>query len=203
MFSDFRMSADRAFGFLLFSGVIVLTVSKQTGVFSRLNWISSIYKPKDRNGPNGDFVIGKNGKNSRWKEFVSSRDAEEAELRCEVEVQNETGEMLVFCWIMPSGKLRNFTPIHDGSIKDNSISNRHVESTFIYHAFVCMKKSRRSPKTLEEVSDEVHPSAIHSKLIFYLCEYEPSFLTYFFLNNCLSYAGFRIRLSPHSSRLPT
>jgi hypothetical protein len=155
MVSSYLMSSDRAFGLLLFSGAIVLTVSKQTGIFSKLSWIRSAYTQNERDGPNGDFIIRKNKRSSNWKSFYSSPDAEESDMRCEIELKNDTGDMLVFCWIMPSGKLRNFSPIHDGSIRDNSVPNSHLEYAQIYHAFLCMTKSKRNPKTLSEVSDEV------------------------------------------------
>ena len=152
------MSTERSFGLILFGGVIVLTVSRHTGVLSRFNWISSICRQRDRGGYSGDFIIRGGNRNLQrggWKEFVSSQESEESDLRCELEIKNEMGEVLVFCWIMPSGKLCNFSPIHDGSIKDGSVSNCHVESANTHHAFVCMKRSRRTPKTISEVSDEV------------------------------------------------
>jgi hypothetical protein len=155
MVSSYLMSSDRAFGLLLFSGAIVLTVSKQTGIFSKLSWIRSVYTQNEREGPNGDFIVRKSKRSNSWKSFYSSSDAEESDMRCEIEVKNDTGDMLVFCWITPSGKLRNFSPIHDGSIQDNSVPNSHLEYAHIYHAFLCMKKSKRNPQTLPEVADEV------------------------------------------------
>ena len=154
------MFADKAIGFLLFSGMIVLTVSRQSGIFRRFNSIRNIYAQKEVEGPNGDFVLRKARRNRLWRDFVSENGGE-CDSRCEIEVKNETGEILLFCWIMPSGKLRNFTVIHDGSIKDNSCSNCHVEEAHINHAFVCIRKSKRSPKTLTEVSDEVQRLVVH------------------------------------------
>ena len=155
------MFADKAIGFLLFSGMIVLTVSRQSGIFRRFNSIRNIYAQKEVEGPNGDFVLRKARRNRLWRDFVSE-DVGESNSRCEIEVKNDTGEILLFCWIMPTGKLRNFSVILDGSIKDNSCSNCHVEEAQINHAFVCIRKSKRSPKTLTEVSDEVQPLIMYS-----------------------------------------
>jgi hypothetical protein len=192
MVSSYLMSSDRAFGLLLFSGVIVLTVSKQSGIFSKLSWIRSVYTQNEREGPNGDFIVRNNKRSNSWKSFYSSSDAEESDMKCEIEVKNDTGDMLVFCWITPSGKLRNFSPIHDGSIQDNSVPNSHLEYAHIYHAFLCMKKSKRNPQTLPEVADEVLISKV------------------FFMSSCLSVGkiflsffllctGFYLRLSSYSS----
>lgn len=154
MFRFFSMTTDRAFGMLLFSGVIVLTASKRTGIFSRLNWIKNIID-KDRDGPRGDFIVRNSSKNRTWKDLYSLNDDDEAGLQCELEVKNNTDEVLLLCWITPTGKLCNYAAIHDGSIKDNSVSNCHVESAGTYHAFVCFRRSKRSPKVLSEVADEV------------------------------------------------
>ena len=157
MFGGLKMS-ERTLGLLLFGGVVGLTVSRNTGVLRRFNWISSIYKQKDRDGSTGEFVIRKSNRkftDSKWRNFASSQVSEEADLRCEIEVKNEMGEVLIFCWIMPSGKLCNFHPIQDGSIKDGSVPKGHVECAYTHHAFVCMKRSKRSPKCLSDVSEEV------------------------------------------------
>lgn len=155
--------SERTLGLLLFGGVVGLTVSRNTGIFSRLNWVGGVFSQKDRNGATGDFVIRRSNskfQDGNWKEFVSSPVSEESELKCEIEVKNEMGEVLIFCWIMPSGKLCNFFPIQDGSIKDGSVPKGHVECTYTHHAFVCMKRSKRNPKSLSDVSEEVSTSEI-------------------------------------------
>ena len=155
MFRFFSMSSDRAFGILLFSGAIVLTASKRTGIFSRLSWIKNILHEKDRDGPGGDFIVRSRDQSRKWKDFYSVTTDDEAGLHCELEVKNETDEVLLLCWITPTGKLCNYTVIHDGSIKDNSVSNCHVELASTHHAFVCIRRSKRSPKVLSDVADEV------------------------------------------------
>ena len=149
------MSTERAFGLLLFSGVIVMTASKRTGIFSRLNWIKNIISDKDRDGPRGDFIVQSRDKSRKWKDFYSVTADDEAGMQCELEVKTDTDEVLLLCWITPTGKLCNFTAIHDGSIRDKSVSNCHVELAGVHHAFVCIRRSKRSPKVLSDVTDEV------------------------------------------------
>jgi hypothetical protein len=172
------MASEKTFGLLIFSGVIVLAVSRNAGILSGINWFNIFKKQKNRNGSSGDFVLrGSNScRDHKWKEIVSEEDSryEETDHKCEIEVTNDMKETLVFSWIMPSGKLHHFTPINDGSIEDGSVSNCHVEYTKIYDAFLCIKQSKHSPKTLSEVSDEVSVLTV-LKLATFLTEVVISF----------------------------
>ena len=178
MFGSIVMTTERSFGLLLFGGVLVLTVSRNTGILGRLNWLSNGIGLRPRKGSTGDFIIRRGNRNfsdDRWKEFVSSQESEEADMRCELEVNNDLGEQVLFCWIMPSGKLRNFSPIHDGSIKDGSVSNCHVEYANTHHAFVCLKQSKRKPMTLSEVAEDVSHNAFNIKIYNFLFIYAPRY----------------------------
>lgn len=54
----------------------------------------------------------------------------------------------------------HYTPINDGSIKDGSVLDHHIEETQVDHAFVCIKQSKKLPTNLNEVSDEVYSKHI-------------------------------------------
>ena len=161
---------DRVLGLLLFSGTVSLALGRHLNI--RLGWLFNRRDEKNQQHKTGEFVI--NGKsrhftNGDWKEFVSTEEGEQRDEECEIEVVNNLKESLLFCWVDYAGKLHHFHQINDNSIKDGSVSNRHVEFASTHHAFLCLRTSPSSssssygssgignadvPTFLSEVSDD-------------------------------------------------
>ena len=163
---------DRVLGLLLFSGTISLALGRHLNI--RFGWLFNRDEKKEHK--TGEFIL--NGKsrhftNGDWKDFVSTEEGEQRDEECEIEVVNNLKESLVFCWVDYAGKLHHFNQINDNSIKDGSVSNRHVEFASTHHAFLCLRTSPSSssppssslyrgsgigdddaPKFLSEVSDD-------------------------------------------------
>ena len=170
--------ADRraAVGLLFFSSVVSVSLGRH---LVELNWFQRRHlKEKEKAGTTGEFVVRGRARNfaeGKWKEIVSTTAGEERNEECEIEVVNEMKESVVFCWVDEHGKLHHFTQVNDNSIKDGSVSNRHVELACTHHAFLCMKSAAcsaaassssssssssgrsspgKEPKFLHDVSDE-------------------------------------------------
>ena len=62
------------------------------------------------------------------------------------------------CWIDHTGKLVHYVPVSDGSIKDGSVSNKHVEFAHTYHAFICIRQTKDMASFLSDVTDKVGDS---------------------------------------------
>lgn len=79
---------------------------------------------------------------------------DEEETACEVEVINNSGESLVFCWVGQEGKLHHFYSIHAaGAIMDGSVSNTHVEHTHTGHSFICLRRQHASQAATSTMRD--------------------------------------------------
>jgi hypothetical protein len=150
----------KAIGLLLFSGIVIIVSSRRLGIFDIGGWMFNRDKEKSkRTGSTGDFIIaGKTQKflGGEWRSIKSTSVGEEAGEICEVELVNNTGDTVIFCWVDFEGKLCHYYPVNDGSIRDGSVSNRHDESTVTHHAFVCIKQSADPyPKTVGDIPEEV------------------------------------------------
>lgn len=80
-------------------------------------------------------------------------DGDERDTGCEMEVVNNSNEVVLFCWVDFEGILHHFYPINDGSIRDGSVTNRHVECAHTRHAFLCIRQSPNLPKRIGDVRD--------------------------------------------------
>lgn len=87
-----------------------------------------------------------------WKTKVSG--VEKPGNECHFEITNDCYEPIILCWVDTTGKLHSHRPVNDKSIKDASVSNKHIEFTFSDQLFVCMKKTERFPKKLSEVAED-------------------------------------------------
>ena len=86
--------------------------------------------------------------------FSSGNDEELSSAECEMEIINNFDETVLICWIDPTGSLRNFYPVNDGSINDGSVSNKHAEFTFRNHSFVVIRQSNPLPKKVKDIKKE-------------------------------------------------
>ena len=162
---------DRVLGLLLFSGTISLALGRHLNI--RLGWLFNRRDEKNQH-KTGEFIVhgkSRHFTNGDWKDFVSTEEGEQREEECEIEVVNNLKESLIFCWVDYAGKLHHFHQINDNSIKDGSVSNRHVEFASTHHAFLCLRTPTSSssssslysnndiendnvPKFLSDVSDD-------------------------------------------------
>lgn len=92
-------------------------------IHGHLNWKSKVFKQKDhkQNESSGDFVIKGNTRSYReqkWKNLVSLEEDDEEERECQLEIKNDLGEPLLFCWITPRGKrIRKVKSNHENSFE--------------------------------------------------------------------------------------
>lgn len=150
------MQAEKYGLLLFFSSVIICSVSaKNNGIIKiGISWFSKMFKQntkQDRHGPSGDFIVKGNNANftnKKWKENMVSlpSDSRDSDNKCELEIINNLDEIIIFCWIMQDGKLQNFYPINDGSIKDKSVRNNHIELTCQNDSFICLSSAQSSPQ---------------------------------------------------------
>ena len=158
MSSAVSFVSEKSLGILLFSTVLLLSISGNVGLFNKQNWIFEA--PKSRDGSTGDFVIKGKSKmftDGKWKSTTSSSLASNPSDThdCEIRIVNNLDKILYVCWIDFKGKLHNFYPVNDCSINDASVSNTHDEITTTGHAFVCLLSCDNRPKMLKDVCDEV------------------------------------------------
>jgi hypothetical protein len=99
-------------------------------------------------------------KSNAWRGYVSIMDAEsedkqvnEDDLRCELEVINDYGKIITICWVSDKGTLHHYYPINDGSIRDGSVRNNHVEYTSAGHSFVAFlqQNDETIPKSIRDI----------------------------------------------------
>ena len=135
------------------------------GLFSRL---PLLLRRREKLGQliTSDDVAGP-ASSSRWRllwsasedgdadsEMESQSVDDDEETACEVEVTNNSGESLVFCWVGQDGKLHHFYSIHAaGAIKDGSVSNKHVEHTHTGHSFICLRRQHASQAATSTMRD--------------------------------------------------
>ena len=160
MISKILMS--KLVGIIFFSSSILLT----TGVrIASIPFINMFNKNKKLKNKAERESISEPGKlvlpNARsffgigWRNGIRFSSPDECEGGdCEMEIINNFDETILVCWIEPNGTLRNFYPINDGSIKDGSVSNKHLEYTFKNHAFVIIRQSDPLPKKVKDIKRE-------------------------------------------------
>lgn len=105
----------------------------------------------------GDLIIhGTSRWESNFWRYLSSSPSENHD--CELEVVNNANEVVIFCWIDFDCVLHHFSPINDRSIRDGSVSNRHMESTSTNHVFVCIKSTPNLPRHVSDIDPKVSTS---------------------------------------------
>jgi hypothetical protein len=141
------IAREQALRLFLYSSIVILAQSRSyflrtSGSFlrKRLNAFEST----------GELLTSSVARTCRSK-CSSDQGSEE----CEFEVENNTDEPLLLCWISSEGKLLGFRKINDRSIKDNSVSNKHIEYTFTDHSFICMKHCEKPPGRLCDVPEDI------------------------------------------------
>jgi len=148
-------------GAVLFASVTLLTLSSTTSsIFSTshlLKPFSNMFNLRRRKISSqnaGDLIIHGTSRweSSFWK-FLSSSSTENHD--CELEVVNNSNEVVIFCWVYFDGALHHFCPINDKSIRDGSVSNQHLESTSTNHVFVCIKSTPNLPRHVSDIDSQV------------------------------------------------
>lgn len=116
-----------------------------------------------------DFIEDNhNDSKSSWRSISSFDDENDEELmQCEIEVVNDFGKVLLFCWISNDGILCHHYPINDGSIVDGSVSNRHIEYTRVNHAFVCYVAPRESSSNIKKLPETLQDIDINDLVFIY------------------------------------
>lgn len=96
---------------------------------------------------------------------IPSSTSEGSNQPCELFVCNDSGENCVLIWIDLNGNLSSsYRLINGGSIKDGSVSNRHLEYTYAFHSFVVLKESADAyPPKLADIVPQV--GAAHELLL--------------------------------------
>lgn len=150
------MSKSNNLGLILFSSFIVLSLATKHGLM-----FGAMHSLKGSESKNADFIIrdSRSFRSGEWRKIFST-DVEGENTKCEIEICNDLGSTILFCWVANDGKLCHYYPINDGSIKDGSVSNEHVEITCVSHAFVAIRQTGYRPVYLQDVKDEVSRSAI-------------------------------------------
>eukprot|EP01039_Chlorochromonas_danica_P004926 gene4926-5408_t len=85
---------------------------------------------------------------------------EDEEEECELVIINNLSKPIWLCWISPDNQLLSYRKVNDCSIPDKSVSNQHVEDTYVSHRFLCLRDCENKPTRLEEVSENL-----------FLCQY--------------------------------
>lgn len=152
----------------MFSSVILVSVANLYIPFGsmwrgRLRGLRIINKD-DTNNDEGDLTVHSSPSFAlgTWKRKGSSEDRCGKDSACELEITNDTNEQLLLCWVTGSGVLKHFHPINDRSIKDKSVSNVHLEYTYVGDHFVCIRNFLPLPVTLKDVSPDA-----------FVCSYTP------------------------------
>ena len=159
-------------GAVLFASVTLLTLSStSSSLFSShlLKPFRSMFNLRRRKISSqnaGDLIIHGTSRweSSFWKFLSSSSSSENHD--CELEVVNNSNEVVIFCWVDFDGALHHFCPINDRSIRDGSVSNRHMESTSTDHVFVCIKSTPNLPRHVSDIDSQVH---ILFLFMYYIC----------------------------------
>jgi len=151
---------EKTFGILLFTGTIIFS--------SGSSWIKRLSRFVSMAGARTKSLFGFSKSTlsgeliypdviMTWHLVKSKNYAvgSQSSFACELEVINDSDGEITLCWIGFDGSLQNFRPINDGSIKDGSVANSHLEFTECGHAFACLKSTRAKPKFIENVNSEV------------------------------------------------
>jgi hypothetical protein len=147
------MSVNVKFGLFLFTLSVTICIAQ------KLPMLQYSRNPLLRKRKSLEIYLIDNGSSflrSRevWRAF-KSKNGPNLNVKCELEIRNVCGEVVLLCWIDENGKLYHFRPINDDSIKDGSVSNIHVEFTCTHHAFIIIKRSVNLPKYMTEIPAEV------------------------------------------------
>ncbi|RYH21283.1 hypothetical protein EON65_21035 [archaeon] len=144
------LGKEQVFGLILFSASIVLTQARvnlrQLPGFNLRKRDAAAQA--DTREEIGELILP-HAFGQRWKR-KHSQEAESAD--CELEVENCLNEPILLCWVSPLGELFGFRRINDCSIKDKSVSNKHIEYTYLSHSFVCIKYHDKPPSRLLNLS---------------------------------------------------
>lgn len=145
-------------GFILFGFVAILSLST-----SNINmWkrplgktVSKAPKKINREDPVGKLITRDSAqfRDGSWKQCKSHDDSfGHDDPRCDIEFINDLDEVVILCWVSPTGDLFHHYPINDCSIRDGSVSNSHTEFTQVGHAFVCFKRTAKLPSHIRDIS---------------------------------------------------
>lgn len=132
---------NQIFGVALFGGILIICTAKKS-FFWNLGRISLT-------NSNKLLFVGTSSREQLRQNFDVSQTAEP----CELEIINNGNSAITFCWVSPEGNLHHYRRICDTSIKDGSVSNRHVECALTGHVFVGFLGSAR-PNTLDEIDSK-------------------------------------------------
>eukprot|EP01041_Mallomonas_annulata_P011304 gene11304-23658_t len=151
------MFESKLFGILLFSGSIAFVYGSKSFPFfmghkRRLPWGRKDKNLRNGQLPSGELIISGSScaSDDQWKDLRSKEEPSAHE--CELDVYNFLDGMIIMCWVDEDGGLHNFYPINDNSIRDNSVSNKHTESTQTNHYFIWIKFTA-STKKFKHISD--------------------------------------------------
>lgn len=151
-------------GLLLFGSVILLTSASKLSSFPFFLMNKNKNKRLKGSKEDSEESVGKLTTADsiglfgiRWRNQImcSLENEEEDAEPCELEVTNNLDEPILVCWIDPKGILHNFYSVNDGSIKDGSVSNKHLEFTFKNHSFVFLRHSEKQPKMVKDIPKEL------------------------------------------------
>ena len=149
------MNSNKAIGLFFFALSLQLTSSRTIFGSKIFKFLSERVKDDDEEVKKGDLRLG----GDLWYTLYSEDDSGE---KCELEIVNNFVQTILVCWVGTDGNLHHYYPINDGSIRDGSVSNHHVEFTHVGHSFLIIKPCRKLPKKIEDVTDEI-----------FLCLYRP------------------------------
>lgn len=173
-----------AFGMTLFSGVVVLSIAR-----SRRQ--SSISLPGSSPSAYGTLHLGNGNANDGkivgllpWRSAISKMPEDETSgSSCELKIVNNFDEPVLLCWVDEKGAIRSHRRVNDTSISDGSVSNEHLEYTFVGHSFVCIRECDPLPKSMKEVTLEsflfVYTLALgRARHLITLSSYTPRFFSH-------------------------
>ena len=140
------MESTRHLGLILFGTLSLSGLILTKGMNWKRN--SMLLSPSNnKKGKEHDIILAdKNNDDYVSKTWMNIYSNEKGDLvndgdddDVELEVINDLNETILLCWVDSTGKLHHYHPISDGSIKDGSVSNRHVEYTNTNDAFVFIR----------------------------------------------------------------
>mmetsp|Transcript_28687 Transcript_28687/g.48174 ORF Transcript_28687/g.48174 Transcript_28687/m.48174 type:complete len:544 (-) Transcript_28687:1119-2750(-) len=163
-------------GAVLFSTIVLISLANILNPFSSMLRSGGKYsrstsksKSKDPQREEGDLIVHGSAAFDlgTWKLKSSSEETEkgsDVELessgnraspkKCELFVVNNGNEKLLFCWVDATGRLRHYRPINDGSIKDKSVPNHHMEHSQTGDHFVCIRNIDPLPMNMREIRED-------------------------------------------------
>lgn len=144
---------------MLFSSAVVVTTANLYLPFNQMFRSSKI--PRLRAGftggsEEGELTVQGSGTYSlgMWKLRTSTRTATVEDTSCELEIINDLDETIIFCWVTAKGELKHYIPVNDKSIRDNSVTNKHLEYTYANDLFVCIRNVQPLPAFMKDITDE-------------------------------------------------